>query len=849
MPARGDGPIPARLMIVGEAWGESEESYGRPFAGASGMELDRMLHEVGIMRSECYLSNVINARPPQNDIGHWIALKKKDITAKHVQVRDKFVLPILAEGYKQLLTEIQLVQPNLILAFGNVAMWALTGRWGIRNWRGSLLGGGVDPKVIPTLHPATVLREWSQRAAVVADLRRVKKHMHSREYNFPEQRFLVRPEFQLTIATLSSLFSRLETEVFWIDGDIETGIRHKHIKSIGLSWTRQDSICIPFMALGRKEGYWSLEEETEIIWLLKNILTHRNSRVRWQNGLFDCQYIHRRLYFLPRCDQDTMISQHAIFSDLPKSLAFQASLYCEHYIFWKEEGKVAEDVAKTPQQELEGWIYNCKDCVYTREVGEVELEMVGKMGLEKVHQFQQSMFYPVLSAMLRGLHIRKDERNRLAQEVQEQIEDREEMLAYLLGHTINPNSPLQMTKLFYSDLKQQPIMTRAKKGQPAHVTCNDEALQKIASREPLLRPLVNCISDIRTLGIFRGNFILAPLDTDGRMRCSYNIGGSAAGKSAPKTYRLSSSKNVFDTGTNLQNIPSEKSKSVGKASQRGNVAVLGDPYKLPNIRSLFGPDLGQTFFDMDLDRADLQVMAWDADEPLLKAALKQKVDLHLLNVYVLDGKDPPPLEELVETHPRYPDHRGPRKHKREFAKVFCHATDYLGKARTVAAATGRTVHETERAQGIYLGTYKGIATWQASIIDQVQKRRFVENKFGYRWYIFDRIDDQVMPEAVAWIPQSTVSIVINRIWMNLFQNRPEGEWDLSVEHLLHCLHNPQLCEVLLQVHDSLGGQFPTIRSAEILPRMIELSRITIPYDDPLIIPTGIGTSDISWGEC
>jgi uracil-DNA glycosylase family 4 len=119
MPNRGDGPIPARVMLVGEAWGEYEERYGRPFVGPAGSELDRMLHEVGIMRSECFVTNLVNKRPPNNEIGAWIALKKKDITKQHVLLRDKYVLPVIAEGYKQLLAEIQLVQPNLIIAFGN----------------------------------------------------------------------------------------------------------------------------------------------------------------------------------------------------------------------------------------------------------------------------------------------------------------------------------------------------------------------------------------------------------------------------------------------------------------------------------------------------------------------------------------------------------------------------------------------------------------------------------------------------------------------------------------------------------------------------------------------------------
>lgn len=835
----GVGPIPARIMLVGEAWGAEEERANEPFVGVSGQELNRMLHEAGILRSECFVTNLINQRPPNNDLGQWIALKKKDITSQHVQLRDKWVLPLVKEGFRSLQAEILACQPNIIVAFGNAAMWALTGNWAITKWRGSQLeldlhalpSGWADvqsrPKVVPVIHPAAILREWSWRAATVNDLRRVKRHMTSRAYSKPEWNFRVQPSFAQVETVLNQLYWSIEShdEQVWIDFDLET--RKGHISCVGVSWTKLDAICIPFMSSINKEGYWNAEQEAWIVWMLSRITTHPHVSVRWQNGLYDAQYTHRHWHFVPRGRQDTMISQHSLFSDLPKSLGFIASMYCDWFTYWKDEGK---DFISGGRDEFKGWVYNCEDCIYTRESGEVLLQTADAMGLRAVHDAQQQMFYPVLKAMLRGVRVITDNRDRLAQEIQEQIDIRQSFLRTVLGCEININSNPQMHALFYQDLGQPVIMTRAKKGSPSHVTCDDEALQKIATREPLLKPVVNAIADIRTLGIFLGNFVLAQLDVDGRMRCSYNIGGSASGKSAPKTYRLSSSKNAFGGGANLMTIPSEKSKSVGKSKARGHIALIGDPYSLPNIRTMFGPDGGYTFFDMDLDRADLQVMAWDADDELLKAVCRLGVDVHLLNVYVLDQEEPPALEELVEGHPKYPDHRGPRKHKREFSKVFCHATDYLGKSRTVAAHTGRTVHEIDRAQKIYLARYKGIERWQLRIMEEVKKRRYVENKFGYRWYVFDRIDDQLMPEAVAWIPQSTTSIVINKAWYAIDQGLPEAQ-------------------VLLQVHDSLAGQFPTHRKVHCLSELKRLAQVVVPYDDPLVIPVGISTSEVSWGDC
>jgi DNA polymerase-1 len=587
-------------------------------------------------------------------------------------------------------------------------------------------------------------------------------------------------------------------------------------------------MSIPFMCVERRDGYWSLDEEAFIIWLLYRLLRHPHVKVRWQNGLYDAQYTYRHWHFIPNGAQDTMISQHTLFCQLPKTLYFQASMYSRHYVYWKDEGKNWDP--KMGEDQL--WNYNLEDCVYTREVGESELRSVEKLGLREVHEFQQKLFYPVLKAMLRGLRVIPDQRNKLIMEVQEAIESGRGMLQYVLGHDLNIASPPQMVKLFYDDLNQPRIMTRATKKAPAHVTCDDEALTKIGEREPLLKPITDAIADLRTLGKFM-EMLTKRLDIDGRMRCSYNIGGSTSGKSAPYSYRLSSSEDAFGSGTNLQNIPSDKSMSVSKAEKRGTKLVL------PNIRSMFGPDPGFTFFDLDLDRADLQVVVWEAQDPYLQAALRMGTDLHLLNAFVLAGRDPPPLEELIERHskdeacscgPRcYWDYREKLKGPREFAKRFVHATDYGATARGLAPKLGETVATVDRAQRLWFGAHPGIEAWHRRTEAFVAKHRYIENKFGYRWYIFDRLEGG-LPEWLAWIPQSTVGCTINRAWMNIHEQAPE-------------------IEVLLQVHDSLGGQFPSHRHDASVAKLLELSRITIPYDDPLVIPVGVKTSKISWGDC
>lgn len=346
MPRFGSGPTNAKIMIVGEAYGDQEERDKEPFVGASGLELNRMLHEVGIMRSECYVTNLVNSRPPQNDMGNWIAAKKKDITAAHRPLRDKYVLPIVLAGYSRLLQEIEMVKPNIIVCLGNSSMWALTGAWGIMKWRGSqlqthpwqgdLLIAQPPTKLIPSIHPAAVLRQWENRALVINDLRRVKKEMDRPDYsNIPQWRFVLRPSFNSVMLILEELLLGVEKEPLWMDFDLETKLGH--IDCFGISWSRLDALCIPFMSKENREGYWTLEEETAIVYKIYKLLTHPNCWVRGQNLLYDAQYTYRHWHFNPNVKQDTMITHHTAFCGLRKSLDFQASLYCDYYVQWKPD--------------------------------------------------------------------------------------------------------------------------------------------------------------------------------------------------------------------------------------------------------------------------------------------------------------------------------------------------------------------------------------------------------------------------------------------------------------------------------------------------------------------------------
>ena len=339
----GDGLPNAKIFIVGEAWGESEEKACRPFVGASGQELDRMLHEAGIMRSETYCSNLVNQRPEGNDISTWVAMKKKEITPRHVMLKDKFVLPIVVEGYASLLKEIDLVNPNIIVPVGNFALWALTGKWGILKWRGSQLYSDTFPyslrkrKTIPTIHPAAILREYSLRRAAIQDLKRAAVERATEDYvNVPYYSFTLRPNLQTVVDKLRDLAAEAEAAGhLWIEFDLETS--PKHITCAGISWSRTEAMCIPITCAAG--NYWTEDEEAVVIYTLYRFLTNPKVWVRGQNLLYDCQHTYRHWHFIPNVKQDTMLSHHSMFCGMKKSLDFQASLYADYYVYWKEMHK------------------------------------------------------------------------------------------------------------------------------------------------------------------------------------------------------------------------------------------------------------------------------------------------------------------------------------------------------------------------------------------------------------------------------------------------------------------------------------------------------------------------------
>jgi len=151
-----DGNRKARLMFVGEAPGADEDIQARPFVGRAGQLLTKIIEAIGLKREEVLIGNVNRCRPPGN----------RPPTPEEAAMCKPF-----------LLREIAAVQPEVIVVLGNTAMRNLLDlKQGITKVRGNFQDyHGV--KVMPTFHPAYLLRDPSKKKETWEDLKKVRDYL------------------------------------------------------------------------------------------------------------------------------------------------------------------------------------------------------------------------------------------------------------------------------------------------------------------------------------------------------------------------------------------------------------------------------------------------------------------------------------------------------------------------------------------------------------------------------------------------------------------------------------------------------------------------------------------------
>ncbi|HEX6826453.1 MAG TPA: DNA polymerase [Nitrospiraceae bacterium] len=388
--------------------------------------------------------------------------------------------------------------------------------------------------------------------------------------------------------------------------------------------------------------------------------------------------------------------------------------------------------------------------------------------------------FPVLTFMMtRGIKIDMAALETTRHDIVRQAALKQEELNQLVGRELNVNSTQQCQKYFYVELGIPPYYNDGK------VTTDDLALQRLArgtAKRPGLRA-AKLVQDIRGLQKLHGTYLDIEFDPDGRMRCSYNPRGNKFG-------RLSSSKTIFGTGTNNQNLPQE-------------------------FKCFLVADDGYIFWEIDKRQAEWVVVAYLSGDPNMLAAIEQGKDAHIFTEHLGSGvpedilrletkivgmnTDPNLIEELrlarKELTP-FLDRMPRSMSTRQRGKKSNHAFNYDEGPNQWALINGVEIAEGKRAHAMYHSAYPGIRVWHTSIQRQLSKSRTLVNCFGRKYRFMGQWDIDLFKSAYSFLPQSSVVDSLNEGMAKIYED--EGMTAIDQCNI----------DILAQVHDSVLMQIP-----------------------------------------
>lgn len=548
-----EGPLSARIIIIGEAPGRTERSINRPFMGASGNLLKRMWADPSvacittIRREDVYIDNFCPWLPESR---HIESLTPQEM----IECRNALHARLAC-----------LSMPVVIVPTGNYACWALVGKGnvkgvtlakmdkiGITSLRGSIYAlqlNGRTVKVIPTLHPSAVFNRGSRSMGAtkgslekrsVRDWARIAVESLYEGLIEPNRVHCVDPMESEVQAFYNLMCDNPECPIAC---DIETW--GNKLSCVGFSHHPQWSITL------RTDNK---QHMTTFAPWIRALLQLPNPKV-FQNGLYDCYWLHHTRYAMPvnAWLYDTMYMHHCFESVDSHDLAYLSSIYLPFHRYWKDEAKEAEEIVKYAQNSEILWRYNGMDCCATRELYDyINADLVRENMLAQYFQHYAVMYEPLIATMLQGVRIDESERARLYASVVDQCKWLRELLTTYAGEDLYAKTDFSRTKLmrlFHETLAlpRKFKMTRKKDGERSmSVSLDNTSLAKYAHQWPeKCEEIVSMIVQHRGKAKWLTWLGEDKVDKDGRVRCQYTMNTEAM--------RLSSKSNPMRTGYNLQN--------------------------------------------------------------------------------------------------------------------------------------------------------------------------------------------------------------------------------------------------------------------------------------------------------
>lgn len=778
----GFGNPQAKILVLGEAPSTVELAKGIPFVGPAGEKLDGLLQMAGIKREDLYLTNA-----SLEMVDKTVGKKDQFFFHKGGQPTDVFVRGLLA-----LQQDIQRIKPNVVLALGNYALWAMMQHQAIMNWRGSILWSEVfGVKVVPTIHPAALLRGQDEFAGgtkgrggmhkmitpVLHDLRRAKEQSLFPERNLRPRHVEINPEGPALDEAVAILESAEN-----LDFDCET-------------FGGNRLACIGFSD-GNPERAWVFECDTkERVGICKGLLENPSSRKRGHNicaydvPMLDSAGIHARNVYW-----DTLISQHILVPDLPKSLAFCQSVYTD-MPYHKDEGKILYRLKiRTREDMIREMNYCGKDVMSGGEIAEKQPELIEERGLWPVWTRRMLMFEPLRGACALGfkadiqcLYDQTVRTKKLLDAAQAEL-DKE------AGHPVNVNSNGvngQVKTLLY---KERGIAPRYKDGK---LVADAHILADIAARsdDPVPMMIVKTRKYDKALSNYYNIKVLSP---DGRIRSIQGIAGTASG-------RLNSSIPLWGPGVPIQTIPLE--------ARRAYIA-----------------DDGWEILECDGAQAEAVIVAYMANDPVHMDCFRTGKDVHRVTACLLSDV---PVDRWAEI---------PKKSTiREIAKTCNHELNYNAGPR-MFMLTVNEEYDPDDPMSVRLDYKEALVLWNRyhqirpalkgyweTIKYELRHNRMtLKSPLGWEYTFLGQWSDSLLNLAYSWKPQSTVGESTNvGILQTLGLLPPPAHIPERLGLEYQSMVKKSGTKLLAQVHDSATWLTPRSSRSEVAPAIMALMEVPL----------------------
>jgi uracil-DNA glycosylase family 4 len=844
---------------VGEAPDENSVTTGKPFSGGAGGWLNSLLSAARIPRSSINVINTIGCCPPDGVFpgdDKWHATDRATARAGVEYCRHHHLMPAIAG-----------VKPSRIVALGEAALQATTPRAGITHWRGSPLplrdAIASGPRVIPTFHPAALMKQPNMFSTVVRDLKKTLE--------LPPENYNLYPNIETVRAFTAK---RISFDFEWgHDGEITMcGLSDRFFHALVVPW------CPPYIDELRR-----IFESAEIL-IGHNIVGA------------DTKYFERMGWNIRAALHDTMLAQHLIQPDMRHGLGFVASVFTNK-VFWKGtgEGKTDEEgdlIAGSGAQwktwagldaiprEFGGYggcgsadeafrLYNARDTEGTLQAELPIFATLKKFGQEFVYWNVSVPAAYICREMndegLRIDHTRLvDIRTKLQAEIDEVEQGLPEGLRpYEIEVTKQINAPPGTFKQKTKRCKG------SKKAGTSHVECELIFTQPGSQRCPdcgaeIPSGKMAALKRIKVPGTKRivpwnsNDQVLAYAQTKGCKPVKHQkTGNDSADKRARKVWGREHTefatvdqlkkaivrRNSF-AKPGLLTTPKVYFNLMVTGTSEGRLSCAGqrdgiDPNiqnQPKDIRKIFIPDQpGYGFLSADVIQGENMLTAWLAQDH------ERLERLHTVG-----------YDEHADAACRFfkipVEKEGRNAHFRKAGKIINHGRNYgLGVRKTMEYLAQEGFYYSQGDVAEMIEEWKRMnprtARWQQETIELAQKQGYLENPFGRRRWFQGR---DFATKALAFLPASTLADVVLRMMIAFRPDKFAKEiMQLGINVVADILPGWRMA---IQVHDEITFCGPEDTYLEMARRLHAVMTQPWPQLGGFKLGTEVGWSTKSWGE-